>query len=538
MAIKGSLKEASLPDVIQLLYLGRRTGCLAVADRQNFGSIYFDAGMISYASIVNRRDRLGDILLRNRRITAEQLREAIDRQGDDRSLKVGELLVRRGAISREELETYMRLQIEEAVYYLFTWTAGTFHFDAGVEPETEDFLVAINPEYLLLEGARRVDEWSQIEKKLTSFDMIFTVDRSHAAATALPLSDAQHRVLPLLDGTRDVQQVIDEAGLPEFVVGKAIYGLITAGIAQRTGTSASLPVPRLVEQRLEEHRNLGVAFYKTAMWEDAAREFRRVGELKPGDLQATVRLGLIALHQGRFEDALVAFRAAAERRPDSAVVLHNLGYALERLGRLDEADAAFADAATAARDDGRIVLGWAIVALKRRELRAALGRLARARELLGEALPAVWYWAASLAQAQSEHPDLAASTLAEGLARHPGDPVLLTHQGVLQEAAGDVVAAEASLDAALAQDAGLPQVSKNLGDLCYRAGRYDEANAHYERAVKLAPALGDDVHFKLANIAFKQRKLAAAREGWERALSLNPAHALARRNLEMLATAT
>ena len=44
MAIKGSLKEASLPDVIQLLYLGRRTGCLAITDRQNLGYIYFDDG--------------------------------------------------------------------------------------------------------------------------------------------------------------------------------------------------------------------------------------------------------------------------------------------------------------------------------------------------------------------------------------------------------------------------------------------------------------------------------------------------------------
>ena len=76
MAIKGSLKEASLPDVIQLLYLGRRTGCLAVADRQNLGHIYFEEGKLTYASIVNRRDRLGDMLVRNGRITAEQLREA------------------------------------------------------------------------------------------------------------------------------------------------------------------------------------------------------------------------------------------------------------------------------------------------------------------------------------------------------------------------------------------------------------------------------------------------------------------------------
>ena len=39
MAIRGSLAEASLPDVIQLLAMGRRSGCLAVADRQNFGYI-------------------------------------------------------------------------------------------------------------------------------------------------------------------------------------------------------------------------------------------------------------------------------------------------------------------------------------------------------------------------------------------------------------------------------------------------------------------------------------------------------------------
>ena len=66
MAIKGSLKEASLPDVIQLLFLGRRTGCLALADQQNFGTIYFDEGNIIFAAIVNRRDRLGDLLLAER----------------------------------------------------------------------------------------------------------------------------------------------------------------------------------------------------------------------------------------------------------------------------------------------------------------------------------------------------------------------------------------------------------------------------------------------------------------------------------------
>src|SRR5918997_5877522 len=210
MAIKGSLKEASLPDVIQLLFLGRRTGCLALADQHNFGTIYLDEGQIVYASIVNRRDRLGDILLRKGRITAQQLQQAIEAQDGDRQHKLGEILVGLGTISRTELEDYMRLQIEEAVYYLFTWTSGTFNFEAGVRPEREDFLVRINPEYLLLEGARRVDEGGLIEKEVSSFDLIFAVDATHLGESAPELSPEQRALVPLIDGTRDVAQLVEE----------------------------------------------------------------------------------------------------------------------------------------------------------------------------------------------------------------------------------------------------------------------------------------------------------------------------------------
>ncbi|MGH7673786.1 MAG: DUF4388 domain-containing protein, partial [Gemmatimonadales bacterium] len=146
MAIKGSLKEASLPDVLQLLALGQKSGCLSIADRANFGYIYFDRGRICYASIVNRRDRLGDILVKHHKISADQLAAAVERQAKERESKIGEILVEQRAISRADLERYMRVQIEESVFYLFTWTQGTFNFEADVRPERQDFLVSINPE--------------------------------------------------------------------------------------------------------------------------------------------------------------------------------------------------------------------------------------------------------------------------------------------------------------------------------------------------------------------------------------------------------
>src|SRR3989454_4305356 len=87
MAIKGSLKEASLPDVLQLLALGQKTGCLSIADRSNFGYIYFEKGRICYASIVNRRDRLGDILVKHGKITQDHLEAAVHRQTKEHGKK-------------------------------------------------------------------------------------------------------------------------------------------------------------------------------------------------------------------------------------------------------------------------------------------------------------------------------------------------------------------------------------------------------------------------------------------------------------------
>jgi tetratricopeptide (TPR) repeat protein len=534
MAIKGSLKEASLPDVIQLLFLGRRTGCLALADQHNFGTIYLDEGQIVYASIVNRRDRLGDILLRKGRITAEQLQKAIDAQDDDRQHKLGEILVGLGILTRAELEEYMRLQIEEAVYYLFTWTSGTFNFEAGVRPEREDFLVRISPEALLLEGARRVDEWSLIEKKIPSFDLIFSVDQQHISQSAPTLSAEQQRLLPLIDGTRDVRHLIDESGLIEFEVGKALFGLITAGFAHRVGTSTA-SAPKVNETRVDEHRNLGIAFYKAGMLEEALREFRRVIELRPSDSSAPLFLGLIAIRQARWEEAAEALRQAAEAGVPRPAALHNLGFALEQLGRLDEAEAAYGDAAGRARDDARVMLGWSIVALKRGDNKVAQGRLARARELLnGKPVPALWYWAATLASSGLDDSEGALRTAREGVTAHPNNPVLQNNLAVLLELSGDVDGAEAMLRAALTEDAALPQVSKNLADILYRNGRYDEAAEAYERAAKLSPELGDDLYFKLGNIAYKRRDHARARESWAQATSLNPGHQLARANLEML----
>jgi Flp pilus assembly protein TadD len=532
MAIRGSLREASLPDVIQLLYLGRRTGCLAVAGRQSHASVYFEDGWVVHATIVNRPDRLGDILVKTGRITPAQLDQAMAMQAMGPGQRLGQVLVGLGAIRPDELTSVIHRQAEEAVYSLFTWTTGTFSFEPGVRVEDDVDRIRIAPDALLLEGARRIDEWSLIEKKIPSFDLVFALDRSQAATADPDFSVTQRRLLDLVDGRRDVRALVDDSGLTEFEVCQALYGLVAAGLAHRVGTSAPAPDGRSIDSQIAEHRNLGVAFLRTGMLDEAIREFRRVTELRPSEGAAPFYLGIIAARQERWGDAVQLFRTAQDRAGPRPAILHNLGVALEMVGELDQAEVMLADAASRAADQARIQLSWGMAAMDRGDPALASVRLNRARELFGNEVPPIWYWAAARARAQAGELESAIAVSLEAVERHPHDAVLLNNHAVLLEAAGDLAAAEPVLLRALEENASMPQVSKNLGDIYYRLGQYEAAWEAYQRALRLRPDLGDDLHFKLGNLALKRGDGDVARSHWRRAVELNPGHQLARANLQ------
>ncbi len=534
MAIKGSLAEASLPDVLQLLAMGKKTGCLSVTHKNNFGSIYFDKGKISYAAIVNRRDRLGDILVKSGTITSQQLDQAISAQSKDRDKRLGEILVHLEIITRDQLHQQIRIQIEEAVYFLFTWAEGAFNFEADILPEEQDFLVSINPESLLLEGAHRVDEWSLIEKKIPSFDIVFELDRRRVDESGAQLTTEQTTILPLIDGQRDVARIIEDSGLVEFEVGKALYGLSTAGFLHRVGRSKTPDTTMATDARVEEHRNLGIAFYKTGMLDEAAREFKRVTELRPADLQARFHLGLAHLRMGRNEQAVADLEQAAHARSATAAVFHNLAFALERLGETSKAREALAEALRRGGDrDPRVHTSMGVLALRDGALSAAEAAFATARSLTGGKPPAApWFHFTALTAALGGGLDRAIAILEEGLAAYPHSAVLHNNLAVVLERRGRFDDALAAAERGTAEDSGIAQTHKNVGDLQYRMGAFDEAYDAYRRAVKYNETLGSDVWLKLGNILLRRRERDEAIACWEKALAIDPGNPIVRQNLD------
>ena len=386
MAIRGSLNEASLPDVLQLLAMGNKTGTLTLSVPGSGGTICFDRGRICFASV-------------NARATGT----------------------------------------EDSVFVMFKWNDGSFSFEPGIETPPDARLVSLDPQELLLEGARRVDEWSLIERKIPSFDAVFTLDRQQLLRNRMTFTDEQQTLLPLIDGYRDVHELMRVARMGEFDVGKALFGLLSGGfliaVGKRDAGSAIAP-----DATINEHRNLGIAFYKARMYSDAAREFRRITELRASDAAASFYLGLIALRENRWNDAATSFKRAAVSAPRTAAVLINMAYAYERLGQLEKARLAFEQVVNRSQKQEPLAhLGLAAIALQKGDTDSAARALEAARGAYGSAAPTqAWYHYSGIEAVMRGDPERAAAVLAEGVSRYPVSAVLLNNLSAAHEACGNI----------------------------------------------------------------------------------------------------
>ncbi|MEQ8330498.1 MAG: DUF4388 domain-containing protein [Longimicrobiales bacterium] len=539
MAIEGSLQDVSLADICQLLSMGMKTGCLSLTDRSNFGYVYFKKGRVIHASVLNRVDRLGELLVRNHVITRKDLSQAMEKQAMEKGKRLGEILVDMGALSEDKLQHYIQTQIEEAVYSLFTWNQGSFHFDPEQLPDEEGiFLVNVPAESLLMEGARRVDEWSLVEKKIPSFDVVFQLDKHpDESEEEVELTRDQKKVLPFIDGVRTVTEVMNEAGLVEFDTGKALYGLIQGGFVSRAGEKTTTEETG-GDEALQQHLNLGIAFYRSGMMEDAAREFESALSVDPKQARANFMLGLMAFRRGQMEEALARFGSMPEPVRDSYAVQRNRALALEMMGRFGEALECLDTAQVSRADDPNVHLLKGVVHLKARNAAAALEALRAYRTSPKVRTPSELYYSYTvLASAVAGDLEYAVAVGREGLTHYAESGPILVNTGAVLERRGEVQAAEALYKRAVAVSPPPPQAHKNLGDQAYARGDLEGARVQYERAVKLAPRLGDDVYLRLGTIAYKDNDRDVAVLLWRRALDLNPNNEAVRTNLETLAGA-
>jgi hypothetical protein len=183
MAFQGSLAELHLPDIIQLISVSGKTGVFHLTDGKLRGEIFLHDGKIVHAQL---EDSTG----------------------------------------------------EEAVYALAIWSQGEFKFEPGTGTELRT--IAKSNTNLLMEAARRLDEWRVLSKKIPSVEMVpeFVVQQDREGQ--INLNTSEWLILSKIDGHRTIKQTAQVTGLSTFDVSKILYGLIATGLIRlREGGGAA-----------------------------------------------------------------------------------------------------------------------------------------------------------------------------------------------------------------------------------------------------------------------------------------------------------
>jgi len=266
MALKGSLKDFSIPDLFQLLNFGKKNGTLNLTRGQARGYICFRNGEVFFATTNWKRQSLGLKLLNAGIVTKAQIDEVLELQKTSaRGQRLGQLLIRLEYITKEQLEVFVEEQIQDAVFEMLRWTDGDFDFQPGVVFPEEDIGLSISTEELIMEGSRRLDEWNRIEKKIPNLEVVFKMTSMQGREAAqISLTPEEWMVLTHIDGEKTVRQIVELTGMSTLHTCKILYGLIGSGLLQNI-------TPDLEEQEA------GLRL------EHLAEELEKAGEEKAGE---------------------------------------------------------------------------------------------------------------------------------------------------------------------------------------------------------------------------------------------------------------
>jgi curved DNA-binding protein CbpA len=176
-------------------------------------------------------DRLGEFLVRTRKITSAQLEKSLEvviKTGK----KMGAVLFEMGSLTAHDLVAQVKLQVKEIILKLFSWRDGHFQFHAGLLPVSEIIPLHMSTGDLIIEGIRALD-WKGVRKSLPSIKTILrpSTDPSLLFQSA-HLDQDQKSVFSLLDGCKSIQEICVLSGIGDFNALKAIYSLMALRMAE------------------------------------------------------------------------------------------------------------------------------------------------------------------------------------------------------------------------------------------------------------------------------------------------------------------
>ena len=228
--LKGQLSELPVPEILRYLDQIRATGILTLVSGGARKAIYLKEGRVVFASSNLPNDRLGEILIREGKITVEEYEASI--RAISKGKRQGKVLVEMGALSPKDLWDGVQFQVREIVYSVFQWEEGQFHFEESTLPDKERITVALDVVQVVLAGIRRVEAHGRIQRHYPAPDLVL---ENIADPPPGGLEPYEEHVRALVDGERSVADISRESEIGENESLKVLYALRSANLVRVKG---------------------------------------------------------------------------------------------------------------------------------------------------------------------------------------------------------------------------------------------------------------------------------------------------------------
>jgi hypothetical protein len=241
--LQGDFSQLGLPEILDYLKTTSKTGVLVVRNGNMTKTLHFKEGVVVFATSNISEERFGDMLLREGKISKEQLEQASLKVS--RGRRLGRILVEMKALTPKDLWSEVRRQVAEMAYGVLQWDSGFFQFLEGEERTGENITTAISVPELLLEGLRRIEDPGLFERRIPSRDVVFERVLPAHRPQGLHFEEYEKHVFKLVNGTRSVEEICDLSEVGEFETLKTLYIFFCIGF---------LHVRRRKDRYAEEHR--------------------------------------------------------------------------------------------------------------------------------------------------------------------------------------------------------------------------------------------------------------------------------------------
>jgi hypothetical protein len=252
MALKGTLTDFGIADILQLIGQQQKTGTLHLRSEQEEVRVVFREGSIvsAFKYLGKKRDPLGAALVRAGILTDLELEQATQAQRKN-STRLEEILLVENLVTEMQLRRTMQRQTTETLYKLFEWKTGKYEFKQGETKSGGLELTPLRVEAVVMEGFRRIDEWPAIRRLIPSDEVTFEKLGVLKAERAGDGEDNDTSLTPervvfgLIGPERSARHLADITGLGTFETFQALANLIKSGTLRVARASEALvEVPR------------------------------------------------------------------------------------------------------------------------------------------------------------------------------------------------------------------------------------------------------------------------------------------------------